>query len=354
MAFLTGVFLIDAPAAALNNAGLNAGTLAENAVAVKAIRTRQGAYPYVSAQAFRYWLRSTLAAHVPEWKAAPIRRENKVAYTDGDPIAWWDDDLFGYMRAPSGRGARKAAEDDLSPVTAEITRISPFRVSTLLAVAPAPVVSDFGTMSRHEGDPVPHEHQFYHAVLKGMFSLDLSAAGTFTYVDRSGFRNLDDVRREKAEREGLVHLPDRRAYRLPDPERARRVAALLTALGRLSGGAKQTLHYTDVAPVVVLAAVFEGANNPLTYILGADAGGGLQVHPGAVAELGRAWRDAFLSKLYVGWTPGFHDRQRDELVSALEALREGGAPAPAHVVDHPRVILDRLARDVHEHPEWLA
>jgi CRISPR-associated protein Cst2 len=28
-----------------------------------------------------------------------------VAYTDANPIRYWDDDLFGYMRAPSKRAA---------------------------------------------------------------------------------------------------------------------------------------------------------------------------------------------------------------------------------------------------------
>src|SRR5829696_9010309 len=103
MPFVTGLLLIDAPASALNNAGAALGARTDNTVAVKSIRTRTGdQYPYVSAQAFRYWLRTTLEDHTESgWKAAPIFRESKVAYTDANPIRYWDDDLFGYMRAPS-------------------------------------------------------------------------------------------------------------------------------------------------------------------------------------------------------------------------------------------------------------
>jgi len=54
MAFVTGVLLIDAPASALNNLGNVPGRLFDNVAGVKVIRTREGAYPYVSAQAFRY------------------------------------------------------------------------------------------------------------------------------------------------------------------------------------------------------------------------------------------------------------------------------------------------------------
>ena len=43
----------------------------------------------MSAQAFRYWLRTTLETHVPEWKAAPMFREKKVAY------GWGPDQVVG-------------------------------------------------------------------------------------------------------------------------------------------------------------------------------------------------------------------------------------------------------------------
>ncbi len=107
MAFATGLMLIDAPASALNNLGSVPGARTDNTVGVKMIRTPQGAYPYVSAQSFRYWLRTTLDAGEFDWVPAPIYREEKVAYTDANPIEYWDDDLFGYMRAPSKRTSAK-------------------------------------------------------------------------------------------------------------------------------------------------------------------------------------------------------------------------------------------------------
>ena len=55
MAFLNGLLLLNAPASALNNAGAAETGRTDNIIAVKAIRTKEGFYPYVSAQAFRYW-----------------------------------------------------------------------------------------------------------------------------------------------------------------------------------------------------------------------------------------------------------------------------------------------------------
>jgi CRISPR-associated protein Cst2 len=366
MAFLTGLMLIDAPASALNNAGKDEEARNENEVAVKFIRSRQGQFPYVSAQAFRYWLRSTLE-QTPElgWKAAPVFREKKIAYTDANPIVWWDDDLFGYMRAQSKkseaaeRRKQDATRANETPTSTEISRASPFRVSTLISLAPVSITSDFGTMTRHEGDPVPHAHQFYRAVLKGLVSLNLHTAGTFSSSDRTGYRNLDDNRVEAAQKLGLENLGDKeKSYRLKPEDRVERIAALVRALGIIYGGAKLALHYTDVTPVVFVAMVTRGGNNPLQYLIAAGDKGQPEVQAQAVQESFKVWRDQVLSKLYVGWVQGFCDTQRERLKSELEAFNQGreGTQRLEFSLGHPREILDRLAVDVGDpnNAAWLA
>jgi CRISPR-associated protein Cst2 len=211
MTFVSGMLLIDAPASALNNSGeAIPGARTDNTSSVKFIRTANGIYPYVSAQAVRYWLRNTLETDLEvEWRASPIYREEKVAYTDGNPLEYWDDDLLGYMRAPatdSGKQKTRLQDPDYQKMTkmemtkgkekdqekeVTITRASPLRISTLVSIAPVNITTDYGTMTRHEGDPVPYEHQFYRATLHGLLSLDLSTAGKFYYRRRTGFQNLD-------------------------------------------------------------------------------------------------------------------------------------------------------------------
>jgi CRISPR-associated protein Cst2 len=364
MAFLAGVMLLDAPAAALNNAGANPTARTDNAVATKIIRTRQGSFPYVSAQAFRYWLRTTLQRSELGWQAAPVYREAKVAYTDGNPLKYWDDDLFGYMRAQSKReGARERRAADTSrtsetPTDADLTRVSPFRVGTFVSIAPVSVTDDFGTMSRQDGDPVPHEHEFYRTVLKGLFSLDLHAAGTFSYRNRTGYRNLDNNRITEAEAEGLQRIQEEQSYRLPLPKRIERVSALLEGIGVLMGGAKLALHYTDVVPAVILTAVFKGGNDPLNYLIGSDNQGQPAINADAVKELFRVWGDQMESPLYVGWTRGFHDGQRqllEQTLTQMEQTLTQMQPAQGFHIDHPREALARVAADFRNeaHAGWL-
>ncbi len=332
MAFVTGLFLIDAPASALNN-----GEADNIESKVKTIRVGRQDFPYVSAQSFRYWLRTTLDTYfADEWNASPVYTEKKgkqQAYTAGDPITYPDDDLFGYMRA---------TKDET------VTRVAPFRTSTLVSVGPVNLVSDFGVMARlekEEGDKegvLLHQHQFYRTTLQGLFSLDLNAAGTFTNQLRSGFQNLGKDASEQAETQGLHKDESLKAYRLPVTERIRRVQVLLRALGRVEGGAKQSLHYTDVSPAFVMLAVTRGGNHVFGHSVTTDDNGKPHLHRDALLQASNALGDDFLSSVYVGRVSGFMDDSQstlDEL--GLSTL-------------HPRQAIDALAADLANHPEWFA
>lgn len=335
MAFVTGLLLIDAPASALNNAGTAVDKLYDNEVAVKAIGTRGGAFPYVSAQAFRYWLRTTLERSGNGWRAAPVYREDSVAYTDANPIAYWDDDLFGYMRAPGNHPSLKERRKGdpeyakLTPLDVDakgneqsVTRVSPFRVSTLVSIARAPIVRHFESMSRHDGDPVPYGNQFYRTTLRGLFSLDLRACGTFSCRSKTGFRNLDEVRKALAKGRGMEEGEDGKAYRLPLRERVERVAALFDGLARLEGGAKQTLHYTDVAPAVVILAVTRGGNHIFGHVFGANGWGVPELRLEALEQSLTVFRDDLLSDVYVGWVTGYLDEERSKLERFASTARK--------------------------------
>ncbi|MEW6173027.1 MAG: type I-B CRISPR-associated protein Cas7/Cst2/DevR [Bacillota bacterium] len=366
MAFITGLFLLDAPASALNNAGGVSDDRFDNKVAVKVIRTREGIYPYVSAQAFRYWLRTTLEQANVGWMSAPVYREDKVAYTDADPIKWWDDDLFGYMRSPSdSAGAKKKRQEDpeykkLTSLQVKdgkeltITRAAPFRVSTLVSIAPMPqshIVEDWEAMTRCEGDQIPYSNQFYRATLKGLFSLDMKASGTFWYRQKTGFRNLDDVRIEKAEKAGLIHLEAEKAYRLPLDQRIRRVAALFEGMAVLDGGAKQTLHYTDVAPPLVIMAVTKGGNHVFGYVAGATGKGLPELKIEALKEALSVFEDEILSDVYVGWVRGYLDEDRAKL-EEFARTTEGSRVKIRHPREAFKALVEAL-KDPDKAASWM-
>ena len=361
MTYATGLFLIDANASALNNLGSIEGERYDNSTGVKVIRAHNSFYPYVSAQSFRYWLRQTLQQGSFGWKAAPIYREEKIAYTDANPIEWWDDDLFGYMRAPSKKeSAKTKREADTSragetETTDTITRASPFRVSTLVSIAPLRPTNDFGVMSRHEGDPVPHEHQFYRTTLQGLFSLNLKASGTFWYKKKTGFRNLDDVRIQIAQNKKLEELKDEKAYRLPKEQRLQRLTALFQGMAQLEGGAKQTLHYTDVSPAVVILAVTKGGNHIFSHSINANSDGLPQINLEALKETLRVFNEEILSDIFIGWVKGYSEQERAKLDAFIETAEAKTANGKVIKISHPRESFLAFIEEMNkaENTSWL-
>lgn len=331
MAFITGLILIDAPASALNN-----GQSEDIKAKVKSIYVQgQGHFPYVSAQSFRYWLRTGLERQNPVWKenASPIysagKGKSQQAYTAGDPITYWDDDLFGYMRAEKSE---------------TVTRTSPFRTSTLVSISPVQIIDDFGVMARapkEEGDKegvVLFQHQFYRTTLQGLFSLDLASVGTFTNRIKSGFQNLGKDQFAQAKQD-LIALEDN-TYRLSNEDRVQRVQALLDGLGQLEGGAKQTLHYTDVSPAFVIMAITKGGNHPFGHILTVKEGRPT-IHTKALRQTSEVFGSDIISPIYIGRVEGFMDDSQP-ILDEFELNTV-----------HPRQAFAQIASDLAANPQWM-
>ena len=118
MTYLVGKIALDITAGAPNN-----GRGEDNTGVVKKLWIGREAFPYVSAQAFRRWVRDSLPAAEAR---SPVTREGQgkkqQAYTAGRPDRYLDDDLFGYMVAIKGENFQ---------------RDTVLATGTLVAVAPA-------------------------------------------------------------------------------------------------------------------------------------------------------------------------------------------------------------------------
>jgi len=322
--YLAGKVALDVIAGAPNNRRGES-----NIGEVKQIQVGRYTYPYVSAQAFRRWVRDSLPAGEPR---SPVTKagsgQRQQAYTGGRPDQYLDDDLFGYMVALKDGSYQ---------------RDTVLATGTLVSVAPRTPERDFGTMSRGFGagdNPVIHEHQLYSAELAGDILLDLPRVGTFE-LDAGGLRrNLTPAAAQEAVQAGAEEIEFRgvRSLRLPLRERRRRAAVLLRALGEVRGGAKKALHYGERAPALVLLAPVKGGNNPFTRVLAAPHGQ-VAFNAEVLREELAAWADEMDGPLQLGWAPGFLGDQREIARKELADLMAAGTI----VIDHPRVVLQGLA-----------
>lgn len=336
MTYLTGKIALDITAGAPNN-----GRGDNNVGVVKKLWVGRETYPYVSAQAFRRWVRDSLPAGEPRSKVTREGQGKKQqAYTSGRPDLYLDDDLFGYMVAVKNENFQ---------------RDTVLATGTLVSVAPRRPEQDFGTMSRGfpaDAHPVIHEHELYTAELAGDILLDLPRVGTFEQ-EGGGLRRAlraDAAAEAMADGARETRFREIASVQLPLPERRRRVAVLLRTLSEVRGGAQRALHYGDRSPAFVLLAPLKGGNNPFTRVLHAKDQK-VRFNEEAFAEELGAWAGELDGPVMIGWSPGFLGDQRDHARLMLaDEISDGQV-----VIDHPRTLLRALAGDIEsgKHDAWF-
>lgn len=325
-----GFVLIDVDVVALNNAGKNNQSNFDNAVATKTIRKNGRNYVYVSGQAWRYWWRETLQK-IQGWNLSPVIRDAKIAFTEANPLKYPDDDIFGYMRAAkeseldkNGEPAKdKKGNIKMSDVT--VTRVSPLKNSAIISATSIHPEEKWSSMSRQEGDAVPYGKQEYCAIMKGMFSLDLSMVGTFSNYDRTGFKNLSTALLKEAKETGVEQIDDpfildkngnpKKLIRLPKDVRKQRAVDTIQALKFISGGAMQTSNMGDVTPKFIVLATTNTGNHPFSHIVGSRGQWDEEFlfnYEGLIEVL-KDYKGTFEGTVFIGRRVGFMDEMNAKL-----------------------------------------
>lgn len=313
-----GLILIDVDAAALNNAGKNDKSNFDNAVKTKTIFKNGNSYVYVSGQAWRNWWRMSLQKN-QEWSLSPVTREDKIAFTNADPIKYPDDDIFGYMRA-----ATEIVKDDKGKEKKEnvtVTRVSPLKNSVLVSASAVRPVENWSSMARQEGDSVPYAKQEYSAVMKGMFCLDLDMVGTFSNYNKTGFKNLSAKLKDEAlSVEGTTEIDDpyvakEKLIRLPLATRIQRATDTIKALKNISGGAMQTNNMADVTPKFIILATTKTGNHPFSHVVKStgDRDETAELNIKGLKEIIEDYKEDFEGKIFIGRRSGFFDDDNKEL-----------------------------------------
>ena len=351
MSYLAGKIVLAVTAGAPNNGKSSVPTMTP----VKQARIRGRTYPYVSAQAFRRWLRETMVSQgmvpSPAERVGKADKKAQKATTGADPCRYVDDDLFGYMKA--------TAKADNEATT---LRDSPFMVGTFLATEPVRLTEDYGVMSRGISVPVLYSHEFYTADLAAPFLLDLPRVGTFTLPGKAGagkpnyLTEQSALQAAQAAADGAQMMPGgfrgQQALRLPLAIRRERVAFLLEALGDLAGGANKALHYGDRTPALIAMVPMAGGVNPLGFVVdGAENGSGLQVRADLLRQELDAWNGEWEAPVRFGWRPGFREVIRKQFEADLGPLADSGQVT----INHPRTMLRELASRIREgrHDGWF-
>jgi len=355
---LTGAILVEANGAALNNAGQDEGVRADNAIVVKQIRVGRLRYPYISGQAWRRWWREVLYEDFG-WTPSEVIREQKSAYTKGDPITYEEDDLFGYMaarkRSGGGRKEKKEEEEDSTTkqgASGTYRRVSPLKNSLLISVLPNVITSDFGHFSRNlppDTDIIPFEAEHYTTFLQGAFTISLADVGRFEVGE---MRDISDELL-KTHPSALQSIRER-VYQLPLQDRVKRVQDTVNALARLRGGARLARNLSDVTPVAVLVGFLDGGNAPFQRLFEPDENNErVRLNLTRLQSVLNDYRDRLLQKngasLYFGYRPTVLANEAE----ALEAFQSEAFRNILAVSGTPKDALEAAAKAVESIMESL-
>jgi CRISPR-associated protein Cas7/Cst2/DevR, subtype I-B/TNEAP len=322
-----GFVLLDVDVVALNNAGKNNKSNFDNAVATKKITKNGKNYVYVSGQAWRYWWRESLQKNMG-WEMSPIIRDNKIAYTEANPIKYADDDVFGYMRAAAEKVTDDKGKTKSTNIT--VTRISPLKNSAIISVASVIPAENWSSMSRQEGDAVPYSKQEYSAVMKGMFSLDLNMVGAFSNYNKTGYVNLSEQLKKEAMENGCKEIEDSyvktsdgnpaKLICLSKDVRLKRIKDSISALKYISGGAMQTNNMGDVTPKFIILATTKTGNHPFSNAIKTTGAFDEQyeLNVNGILETINDYKETFVGKIYIGTRNGFFDEELQRLKTLIE------------------------------------
>lgn len=342
---VTGTFLIQADAAFLNGAGLGGGE-DRNVTVPKTYQDGIGnKVPYVSAQAWRRWLRNTLIEETG-WSQSIITAiglskkgtTNKIA-GELNPVEFVEDDIFGYMQPITGQGKRSKSEEDSEEEEDDtdneehentkvkatmrvkpIIRASPFASSVLVSIRKKGWKGlDNAFVHLQEGTPLPYSTEFYNTHLQGIFCLNYKRLGVYWNLgDRI---ELDDDMVTKFSKEGKIeditnsepyktlsnNGKSGKIYRIKDgvkPTPKDRAEALFKALSVLRGGAKQAQFGTDVSPkFMILAGMTCG--NPIFNHIFEDHDGGPSLNIETLKEIIKDYSDRISTPILIGIRSGY-------------------------------------------------
>ena len=276
--------------------------------------------PYVSAQAWRRWLRNTCNEE-NGWQPSELRAidksdkgsTNKIA-TELNPIDFPEDDLFGYMRA--GKSDKESVQ-----------RTSAFKTSILKGIPGKRAINtDEAFVHLKEGTPLPYSTEFYSTHLEGFFNLEYYRLGVYDNlgshvelteefvkipVECDGEKKKQETRiDDRLNHEKIYGNHDRYTRKEAEKTRKERAAGLLKGLSHLRGGAKLAAFGADVSPKVLILAGMECAN-PVFNDLFDGSGEKPALKIETLKQVIEDYKSKLATPVYIGFRSGYLKNESD-------------------------------------------
>ncbi len=281
-----------------------------NITLVKSYNAKGKAYPYVSAQAVRKWIRRTVN-HLDK-QFSYYERINRPSLSkkernnpEGlwiDPIKYIEDDLFGYSH-PFLDTPHQDNKQHLNVTVAN--RLSPFQTTALICL---PMTSDIaihdGWVKPLQGTSLPFATEIMSGFFEFSATLDINRIGVFRsygdiieldpfykqyYIDNN---KLIDTSTDKKIEFRLANLINRRKFA---------IKFYYDSLLNLYGAAKSSMLASDLSPRIIITSILNSANNLFSGIVSSRQNGEIYFDSDKLLERLDSNRTILQSDIYIGY-----------------------------------------------------
>ncbi|HBM80588.1 MAG TPA: type I-B CRISPR-associated protein Cas7/Cst2/DevR [Clostridiaceae bacterium] len=305
--FIQGTLLINVPAGSIN--------LGKDGI--KRVRTNIGghyvSFSYISGQSIKAKIKDTLEERGEKLSIPEIVQESgkkNTPTTSCNPFEYIDDDLFGYMNVINADN-----KEDVDYKNKGTTRIASFKISYLVG-KDGDLTSDYGVkrngaLKDNKLTTMPLDDNtrlFASTTYSGCFNIDLNCSGRFFKGNYAGYKNISDkfpINNYK----DLIETADDEEVVLKKDIRRKRIQTLIEAIPYISGGAKLTTLYSDIAPKFIIYCLTNSGNNIFQEISNVKE----DLNISALKEALIDYKDIIKSDIYLAKRNGFLDNKNDDL-----------------------------------------
>lgn len=318
--FITTTFAIHADGAFLNGSGIDKRSENRNVSTVKSYWKNKKNIPYVSAQAWRRWLRNTLVEE-NNWNQSliePVLLSEKESTSkiagQLDPINYPEDDIFGYMYTVAKEKKDEKFARRLPEV--QLVRSSTIKTSILRGVTGLTSVStDEGFIHLKQGTPLPYSTEFYSSEMIASISFEVYRLGMFVNFGDKNNNEIDpflvDSSNELTEIDHPV-INKAKIYTRKDLTSYQNTLAgkVIKGISLLRGGSKMAQFGADVSPKLLIIAGMSVSGMIFNDLLVPD-NDKPSLNIAAFKEIISDFNDKFTTPVFVGIREGYLSNQDD-------------------------------------------
>lgn len=312
--FLHGSMILNVPAGCIN-LGENGIKHIYTKVKGKSVKTS-----YIAGQSMKAKIKDKMEEDGVKLSIPKIVQESgkkNTPTTSCNPFEYLDDDLFGYMNVIPANDKDKVDEDNKGT-----TRVAPFKISYFIG-REGDIKEDYGV--KRNGALVDGQlttmpltgdtRNFASTQYSGCFMIDLNCAGRFFRKNIAGFKNISEKFPVERYNDLLIECEDDEFILKPEI-RTERIQTLIETLPYLTGGAKLSTIYADIAPKFVVYCIMDIGNNIFQEISNPMEDFNINAFKEGILD----YKDHIKSDIYIAKKNGFLDEHTNALKEFIDSF----------------------------------